>query len=198
MDELDTEIIRLLQSDARLSNRELARRLGTAPSTCLERVRALTRRGVIRGYHAEIDLKALNRGVQALIAVQVRPLRRSVIDDFKDSVGKLPEVMTVFVIAGGDDFLLHVAVQDLDHLHAFLLDRLSKRGEITGFRTSVIYQRVHNTVLTRLPAGEHATADGIHLTGDRCRNDLSTWPRLPLGTPPTSYPVADCVWYGGD
>jgi len=160
MDELDAEIIRLLQSDARLSNRELARRLGKALSTCLERVGALTRRGVIRGYHAEIDLKALNRGVQALIAVQVRPLRRSVIDDFKDSVVKLPEVMTVFVVAGGDDFLLHVAVQDLDHLHAFLLDRLSKRGEIIGFRTSVIYQRVQNTILTRLPAGEHTTAEG--------------------------------------
>jgi DNA-binding Lrp family transcriptional regulator len=151
MDELDAEITRLLQSDARQSNRELARRLGVAPSTCLERVRALTRRGVLRGYHAEVDLKALNRAVQALIAVQVRPLKRSVIDDFKDSVSQLPEVMTVFVLAGGDDFLLHVAVQDLDHLHAFLLDRLSKRGEIIGFRTSVIYQRVHNPVLSHLP-----------------------------------------------
>jgi DNA-binding Lrp family transcriptional regulator len=151
MDELDSAITQLLQSDARQSNRELARRLGIAPSTCLERVRSLTRRGVIRGYHADVDLKALNRGVQALIAVQVRPLRRSVIDTFKDSVSQLPEVMTVFVLAGGDDFLLHVAVPDLDHLHAFLLDRLSKRGEIIGFRTSVIYQRVHNTVLSRLP-----------------------------------------------
>jgi DNA-binding Lrp family transcriptional regulator len=151
MDELDAELTRLLQADARQSNRELARRLGIAPSTCLDRVRALTRRGVIRGYHADIDLKALNRGVQALIAVQVRPLRRSVIDSFKDSVSELPEVMTVFVLAGGDDFLLHVAVQDLDHLHAFLLDQLSKRGEIVSFRTSVIYQRVHNTVLSRLP-----------------------------------------------
>jgi len=150
MDELDAEITRLLQTDARQSNRELARHLGVAPSTCLERVRALTRRGIIRGYHADIDLKALNRSVQALIAVQVRPLRRAVIDTFKDSVAKLPEVMTVFVLAGGDDFLLHVAVQDLDHLHGFLLDRLSGRSEIVGFRTSVIYQRVHNTVLARL------------------------------------------------
>jgi len=157
MDELDAEIIRLLQADARQSNRELARRLGIAASTCLERVRGLTRRGVIRGYHAEIDLKALNRSVQALITVQVRPLRRSVIEAFEESVAKLPEVMTVFVIAGSDDFLLHVAVPDLDHLHAFLLDRLSKRGEIVGFRTSVIFQRVHNTVLARLPDPEHAT-----------------------------------------
>jgi DNA-binding Lrp family transcriptional regulator len=71
--------------------------------------------------------------VQALVAVQVRPPRRSVIDAFKDSVGALPEMMTVFVLAGGDDFPLHVAVPDLDHLHAFLLDRLSKRGETVGF-----------------------------------------------------------------
>lgn len=151
MDELDAEIIRLLQADARLSNRELARRLGVAPSTCLERVRALTRRGVIKGYHAEISRAALNRSVQALIAIQVRPLSREIIDAFKHSVSTLPEVLSVYVLAGGDDFLLHVAVQDLDRLHEFLLDRLSKRREITGFRTSVVFEQVANPALTRLP-----------------------------------------------
>jgi DNA-binding Lrp family transcriptional regulator len=151
MDELDSEIIRHLQADARQSNRELARRLGTAASTCLERVRTLSRRGVIRGYHADIDLPALNRSVQALVSVQVRPLNRAVINAFKDSASQLPEVITVFVLAGADDFLLYIAVQDLDHLHAFLLDQLSKRREIAGFRTSVIFQRVHKTVLEQLP-----------------------------------------------
>ncbi|ASU85968.1 Lrp/AsnC family transcriptional regulator [Nocardiopsis gilva YIM 90087] len=154
MDELDSEIIRLLQSDARLSNRELARRLGVAPSTCLERVRTLTRRGVIRGYHAEVDMNALNRGVQALVSVQVRPLNRSVIVEFKNSVARLPEVLSVFVLAGGDDFVLHVAVQNLDLLHSFLLDRLSKRKEIAGFRTSVIFESTHNNVLGCLPDPE--------------------------------------------
>ncbi|MEU4227388.1 MULTISPECIES: Lrp/AsnC family transcriptional regulator [Nonomuraea] len=151
MDELDSGIIRLLQTDARQSNRELARQLGVAPSTCLERVRALTRRGVIRGYHADIAPAALNRSVQALVSVQVRPLSRTVIETFKQSAAEQPEVLSVFVLAGGDDFLLHVAVQDLDHLHAFLLDRLSKRREIAGFRTSVIFQQVHNTAPGLLP-----------------------------------------------
>jgi DNA-binding Lrp family transcriptional regulator len=151
VDELDSEIVRLLQADARQSNRELARQLGVAPSTCLERVRALTRRGVIRGYHADIELGALNRGVQAMVSVQVRPLSRTVITTFKESVGRLPEVLSVFVLSGGDDFLLHVTAQDLDHLHAFLLDRLSKRKEIVSFRTSMVFQRLHNTVLSRLP-----------------------------------------------
>jgi DNA-binding Lrp family transcriptional regulator len=151
MDELDAAIVRLLQTDARQSNRELARQLGIAASTCLERVRALTRRGVIRGYHADIDPGALNRSVQALISVQVRPLSRAVIDAFKASASALPEVLSVFVLSGGDDFLLHVAVQDLDRLHAFLLDRLSKRREIAGFRTSVIFQQVHNATPAPLP-----------------------------------------------
>lgn len=151
MDELDAEILRLLQTDARQSNRELARRLGVAPSTCLERVRALTRRGVIRGYHADIDPAALNRRVQALVSVQIRPLSRSVIDTFKEFAAGLPEVLSVFVISGGDDFVLHVAVQDLDSLHAFLIDRLSKRREITGFRTSMIFQQVGTTAPGRLP-----------------------------------------------
>ncbi|MEO3891116.1 Lrp/AsnC family transcriptional regulator [Nonomuraea sp. B5E05] len=151
MDELDSAIVRLLQADARQSNRELARQLGIAPSTCLERVRALTRRGVIRGYHADIDPAALNRGVQAMVSVQVRPLSRAVINEFKASAAGMPEVLSVFVLAGGDDFLLHVAVQDLDHLHAFLLDSLSKRKEIVGFRTSVVYQQVQKTIPTPLP-----------------------------------------------
>ena len=151
MDELDARIIGLLQSDARLSNRELARRLGVAPSTCLERVRSLGRRGVILGYHAEIDPAALNRGVQAMVSVQVRPLSRDVIDTFKASASTMPEVLSVFVLAGGDDFLLHVGVPDLDALHAFLLDRLSKRREVTGFRTSVIFQQVGNPAPNLLP-----------------------------------------------
>ncbi|MDP9799885.1 DNA-binding Lrp family transcriptional regulator [Catenuloplanes nepalensis] len=152
MDELDSALVRLLQSDARLSNRELARRLGIAPSTCLERVRALTRRGVIRGYHADIDPNAIGRGVQALVSVQVRPLNRDVINAFKAAASEMTEVLSVFVLAGGDDFLLHVAVPDLDHLHAFLLDRLSKRREITDFRTSMIFQQMQNRTPEPLPA----------------------------------------------
>lgn len=151
MDELDSVIIDALQADARLTNKELAATLGVAPSTSLERVRALRANGVITGYHARVSLAALNRRVQALLAVQVRPLSRTVIEDFKSYVTKLPEVLSVFVVAGGDDFLVHVAVQDVEHLHAFLMDKFSQRREIVGFRSSIIYQHAQNTVLTRLP-----------------------------------------------
>jgi DNA-binding Lrp family transcriptional regulator len=151
VDELDARIIALLQSDARLSNRELARQVGVSPSTCLERVRSLTRRGVIRGYHATIDPAALGRGVQALVSVQVRPLNRDVIATFKASAAAMPEVLSVFVLAGGDDFLLHIGVPDLDAMHAFLFDRLSKRREVTGFRTSVVFEQVTDPTPGLLP-----------------------------------------------
>jgi DNA-binding Lrp family transcriptional regulator len=148
VDELDSAIVEHLQRDARQTNRELARTLGIAPSTCLERVRLLRKRGVIRGFTAQVDLGELGRHVQALIAVQVRPLSRKVIDDFHDSVITLPEVLAVFVLAGGDDFVVHVAVHDVEHLQAFLLDRFSRRREIVGFRTSVVFQHSQNPVVT--------------------------------------------------
>ncbi|HKS43609.1 MAG TPA: Lrp/AsnC family transcriptional regulator [Amycolatopsis sp.] len=151
MDELDSAIVRQLQEDARQSNRDIARKVGIAPSTCLERIRLLRARGVIRGYHADIDLAALNRGVQAIVAVQVRPLNRDVVAAFEESVAAMPEVLSVYTMAGSDDFLVHVTVQDIDHLHAFLLDRFTSRREIVGFRTSIIFQHLSRQVLEPLP-----------------------------------------------
>ena len=150
VDELDSAIVANLQTHARQTNRELARAVGIAPSTCLERVRALRDRGVITGYHAEISLAALNRGVQALLHVQVRPLSRTVIEGFKAYAMALPEVLSVFVVAGGDDFLVHVAVPSVDSLHGFLMDKFSGRREIVGFRSSVIYQHARKPVIETL------------------------------------------------
>lgn len=150
VDELDAAIVRQLQQNARQTNRDLARAVGIAPSTCLERVRLLRERGVITGYHAEISLAALDRNVQAMLHVQVRPLSRAVIETFKSYVIALPEVLDVFVVAGGDDFLVHVAVPSVDALHAFLMDKLTGRREIVGFRSSVVYQHARNRVLDPL------------------------------------------------
>jgi DNA-binding Lrp family transcriptional regulator len=147
VDDIDSAIVRELQRNARQTNRDLARAVGIAPSTCLERVRLLRDRGVLTGYHAEVDLGALNRHVQAFLHVQVRPMSRDVIEGFKAYVTGLPEVLSVFVVAGGDDFLVHVAVPSVDGLHSFLMDKFSQRREIVGFRSSVIYQHARNRVI---------------------------------------------------
>jgi DNA-binding Lrp family transcriptional regulator len=139
LDWLDTRIVDELQKDARIPLRDLADILGVAASTCSERIRRLQRRAVITGFHADVDLDALGRPVQALVTTQVRPLNRQLIEQFREDVLSMPEVMAVFVLAGGDDFLLHVGVRDVNQLHSFIVDKLSTRREVTQFRSSLIF-----------------------------------------------------------
>jgi DNA-binding Lrp family transcriptional regulator len=158
LDALDLELLRELQDDARQTNRDLAAAVHVSPSTSSERVRALRASGVVRGYHAEVDLAALGRRVQALTAVTIRPPSRENIEAFRDWAAGLPEIVGVFVVAGGDDFLLHVAVPDTDALYAFVIDRLTERPEVADVRTSVVYEHIRRPVLEPLgPVGAAET-----------------------------------------
>ena len=150
VDALDRALMRELQDDARQTNRDLAAAVHVSPSTSSERVRALRAAGVIRGYHADIAFEALGRRVQALTAVTIRPPSRENIEAFRDWAGELPEIVGVFVVAGGDDFLLHVAVPDTDALYAFVIDRLTERPEVADVRTSVVYEHIRRPVLEPL------------------------------------------------
>src|SRR6266545_6727554 len=123
LDALDQALVRELQDDARQTNRDLAAAVHAAPSTSSERVRALRAEGVIRGYHADVALEALGRRVQALIAVRIRPPSRENIEAFRDWAAGLPELIGAFVVSGGQDFLLHVGVQDTDALYVFVIAR---------------------------------------------------------------------------
>src|ERR1700759_4023011 len=120
LDELDTALLRELQRDARRTNRDLAAAVGVAPTTALDRTRGLRDRGVIRGALLDVDLAAIGRPVQALIAVRIRPPTRNNIEAFRDWVGRLPETVAVFVTSGTEDFLIHVAVAGNDALYAFV------------------------------------------------------------------------------
>lgn len=153
MDDIDSAIVRELQANARLSNRELAARVGIAASSCHVRTRVLRDRGVLAGFHAEIDLAKVGLAVQALVAFQVRPLSRQVIQDFRAFALSLPQVRAVYVLTGNDDFLIHIAVPDVPALHGLLVDHFSKRREVVGFRTSVIYDYASRPLLT-FPATE--------------------------------------------
>jgi DNA-binding Lrp family transcriptional regulator len=152
VDELDSLIVRELQVNARLSNRELAARIGLAPSSCLVRTRALVERGVLTGFHADVDLTKVGLGLQAMVAFQVRPLSRTVLEGFQAFALRRPEVIAVYVLTGNDDFLVHIATADLTTMHAVLMDHYSTRKEVVSFRTSVIYSYERRPTLT-LPAG---------------------------------------------
>jgi DNA-binding Lrp family transcriptional regulator len=151
LDATDWALVRVLQDDARTSNRDLAAAVHVSPSTSSERVRSLRADGVIRGYHADIDFAALGRHVQALTAVTIRPPTREIVEAFRNWVSELPEIVGVFVVSGSADFLLHVAVPNTDALYAFVIDRLTERDEVADVNTSVIYEHIRRTVLEPLP-----------------------------------------------
>jgi DNA-binding Lrp family transcriptional regulator len=152
VDELDTAILIELQRDGRQTNRELAERIGIAPSTCLERVRALRASGVIEGFHAEVSLDAVGRPVQALIHVRLHPKIREAVEGFRDYVAALPETLAVFVVSGGDDFIIQVGVRDASHLRDFVLDHIARHRNIADVRTSLVYDHLRKTSVEVLPA----------------------------------------------
>jgi len=141
LDEVDATLVRLLQDDARLSNARLAEEAGIAPSTCLMRVRSLIERGVIRGFHADLDPRALGLGLEALISVNIRVGARNTIASFSEEMRQLPEVVQVFFLGGAEDFIIHVATRDTDHMRQFVVDNLSAHPSVASTRTSLVFDQ---------------------------------------------------------
>jgi DNA-binding Lrp family transcriptional regulator len=142
MDRIDNAILAALQNDGRMSNKELAAVVGLAPSSCLERVRRLHERGVIRGYHAEIDPAGVGIGLQAFISVRLAKHTREAVDAFRDHLVSLPEVVSIYHVAGQEDFMAHVAVRDANHLKNLTLDAFTTRTEVARLNTALVYDRV--------------------------------------------------------
>ncbi len=148
LDELDLAIMRELQSDARKSNREVAAAVGIAPSTCLDRVKSLHRRGIIVGASLELDLARIGRPIQALISIRIRPPSRENIEAFRSWASRRVETVGIFVVSGDEDFLLHVAVPDIQQLYAFVIDQLTQRTEVADVKTRIVYEHIRNQAIT--------------------------------------------------
>ena len=142
IDETDRAILGLLARDARLPNNAIAERVGIAPSTCLGRIRALRDKGVIRGYHADIDPAALGQSVQAMIAVRLQAHARSHLNEFAETMVALPEVLNVFFLAGAVDFYVHIAATSTDDLRDFVVNNLSANPDVALTETNLIFEHV--------------------------------------------------------
>jgi DNA-binding Lrp family transcriptional regulator len=149
LDAVDRQLLALLTANGRLANNALANRLGIAPSTCSARIRRLQDTGVIRGYHAEVDLGAVGRPLQAMVAVRLQAGARGHIAQFQRYLAGLPDVLNVYFLAGEDDFHVHVAVSDPDTLRAFVVDHLSAASEVALTQTSLIFEHVEANPLAR-------------------------------------------------
>ncbi|WP_060915801.1 Lrp/AsnC family transcriptional regulator [Microbacterium oleivorans] len=147
LDEVDRAIVEALAADARLTNAEIAARVGVAASTAHARTRALVDRGVITGFHASVDQRIAGAGLQAIVHVTLRPgSRHESITEFAHEVRGLPQVIQMFFLGGSDDFLIHIAVADSSDVRAFVVEHLSAQRSVANTRTSIIFDYHRNRV----------------------------------------------------
>ncbi len=146
LDDVDRQIVAELQADGRITNAELAERVGIAPSTCVTRVRSLLSRRIITGFTATVDPAVMGMALQVLVSVSIRSGARQRISEFSDELRSLPEVMQLFFLGGVEDFIIHLAARDSDHVRDFVMEHLSAHPAVSSTRTSIVFSHHQNPV----------------------------------------------------
>jgi DNA-binding Lrp family transcriptional regulator len=134
LDEVDLRLLAELQNDGRITNVELARRVGLSAPPCLRRVRRLEEAGVVRGYHASLNPAALGWEITFFALVGLESQKEAVLSAFESMVLGWPEVRECHMIRGGGDFLLRLVARDTAHENA-LTERLTAAGPVARVQT---------------------------------------------------------------
>ena len=151
IDRIDGRILSELQNDGRLSNVELARRVGLSPTPCLERVKRLEKTGYIKGYTAVLNPNLL--AAELLVYVEIRLDRTSpdVFEQFKQAVLELPQVMECHLVTGSFDYLVKARVQNISAYRDLLSDTLLSLPSVSGSQTFVVMEPVKESTQIPLP-----------------------------------------------
>ena len=142
LDEIDRRILVELQRDGRLTNQDLAGRIGVSASPCWRRVRALEEAGVIKGYAALVDPAALGLNVSVFTQVSLERQEKKALQVFETAVGEWPEIMECYLMTGDADYLLRVVVPDLAAYERFLMARLTRIRGIASIKSSFALRSV--------------------------------------------------------
>ncbi len=138
LDPIDRQILSELQDDGRMTNVELARRVGISAPPCLRRVRALEEAGLIRGYHAEVDSRALGFEVQVFAMVSLLRQAESDLSAFEDRCRAWPLVRECHMLNGEIDFILKCVAPDLSSFQSFLTGELTAAENVASVKTSLV------------------------------------------------------------
>jgi Lrp/AsnC family leucine-responsive transcriptional regulator len=144
---IDRKILRALQEDGRMTIQAIADRVGLSASPCLRRIRQMERAGIIAGYSATVDQKAVGLPVSVFISIKLERQRARELDAFAAAIGGWPEVMECYLMTGQFDFLLRVVCADLEAYELFLRERLTQVEGVASIESSfslgqVKYSRV--------------------------------------------------------
>jgi DNA-binding Lrp family transcriptional regulator len=150
LDNTDLDILALLYQDARLANKDIAKQVNLAPSSCLERIRRLQNDDIIRGSRLLVDFNALGGHIQAMISVRLSDHNRATVDLFQKELLPLPEVISLYHMGGDIDFLVHVTVEGSTDLRDFVFNAITARKEVNHVETAMVYDYQTSASLPRL------------------------------------------------
>jgi len=149
LDEIDLRILTLLYNDADINNKDLAARIGIAPSTCLERVKRLKNSGVIEGAFIDVNLKTIGGNIEAIAAIRLQPYSEQIVNKLRDDLLLLPEILSLYHMGGSYDYFIHMSVKDSEHLRQFVFNAITSRDEVTTVETSLIFEHSRSGVLPK-------------------------------------------------
>ena len=148
LDRYDQAILQALQKDGRISNQDLADRIGLSPSPCLRRLRALEDAGIVTGYRALLNAKALGYSLMALIYISMDIHTPERFDNFEQKIRDIPEVLECLMITGQNaDYQIKLVVKDMDAFQALLLNRITRIQGVTGVQSSFVLRKVVDTTV---------------------------------------------------
>ena len=144
MDKIDRSILRGLQDNARISNVDLATRVGLSPSACLRRVSQLEKSGVIDGYHANLNAAKMGHDVLVLVHITLHGQSAEMMADFEKAVAKISQVLACFLIAGENDYILRVAARDVNDFGRVHSTYLSALPHVLRMESNFVLREVMN------------------------------------------------------
>lgn len=142
LDDLDKKILKILQKEGRLSNKELAERINLTTTPTLERVRRLEREGVINGYCAQLNPNALDKGLSVFVTVTLSVHQLSLMSEFTEAVKAIPEILSCYNTTGDGDFLLHIVAKDVKDYEQFMRTTLTTLPDVQRIHTSIVLSTI--------------------------------------------------------
>ncbi len=151
LDHIDHKILRYLQENARITNAELADKVGLSPTPCLRRLRRLESDGIIRGYHTEINREALGVNVTVIILVKLEREDDKTLREFEAAIKKRSEVMECYLVTGKFDYFIRVVIPSLSAYEAFLSETILRMPNISTVESSFTLREVERKIVVELP-----------------------------------------------
>ncbi|GHM99578.1 AsnC family transcriptional regulator [Cytophagales bacterium WSM2-2] len=151
LDSIDKKILELLQSNSNITNAQLAQEIGLSPAPTLERVKKLETQGVIKSYHAVVDMASVGLGVSTFVMVSLKGHNKDNIEKFTKAISKIPEVVECHHVTGQADFILKVVAPDIPAYQSLMLDKVTNIEVVDNMQSTVILSTFKDSRVIPLP-----------------------------------------------